>query len=173
MLSLKPFKQADFHRLKSWIKTEKELIQFAGPIFTFPLTDEQLIKYIALTDRKICSIVLDETNEVIGHCEFNFENEIPRISRILIGSPKDRNKGYGSALIQLMVKRFFEDPKVNQIDLNVFEWNQAAIKCYTNLGFTIRNTSIYPNPIENEFWGNHNMLLNREDFEKLIAANQH
>ena len=73
MIHFQPFNSTDFERLKNWLISEKELIQFAGPLFTFPLTNEQLEKYSSSDKRKIYTICLDETNEVIGHCEFNFE----------------------------------------------------------------------------------------------------
>ena len=49
MIELKPFTENDFPIFKSWIHSEEELFQFAGPIFTYPLTDEQLTKYIKMT----------------------------------------------------------------------------------------------------------------------------
>ncbi len=48
MIILQKFTSSDFELLKSWVKTEEELIQFAGTIFTFPLSDEQLKQYLEL-----------------------------------------------------------------------------------------------------------------------------
>jgi hypothetical protein len=45
MIELQNFGEEDFDRLISWIKDEDEMIQFAGPAFTYPLTREQLLKY--------------------------------------------------------------------------------------------------------------------------------
>jgi len=166
MIHFLPFDFVDFERLKSWVVSEKELIQFAGPIFTFPLTDAQLEKYSSSTKRKVYTINLDETKEVIGHCEFNFENEIPRISRVLIGDEKMRNRGIGTEIIQKMSEAFFTDSAVSKIDLNVFAWNDRAIHCYENLGFRINTTTLFELEVDGEFWENHNMVLTREDFTK-------
>lgn len=166
MINFQPFFFDDFERLRFWIPSEKELIQFAGPLFSYPLTDDQLAKYIASNDRKVYKIVLDDTNEIIGHCEFNFENGIHRISRVLIGDEKYRNRGIGTEIIVKMSKEFFEDPQLEAIDLNVFAWNDRAIKCYENIGFKINTTTIFEREIEGEKWGNHNMILLRKDFEK-------
>ena len=73
MITLLPFEETDFDRFKSWIKSPEELLQFAGPYFTFPVTDEQLKKYIADLKRRPYKIISTETNNVIGHCELNFE----------------------------------------------------------------------------------------------------
>jgi len=164
MIHFKPFDVADFERLKNWIISEKELIQFAGPIFVFPLTNEQLKKYSSSNMRKPYTITLVETSEVIGHCEFNFENDIPRISRVLIGDEKMRNRGIGTEIIRKMSEEFFSDSTVSKIDLNVFAWNDRAIHCYENLGFRINTTTVFEQEVEGKFWKNHNMVLTREDF---------
>ena len=166
MIHFQPFNSTDFERLKNWLISEKELIQFAGPLFTFPLTNEQLEKYSSSDKRKIYTICLDETNEVIGHCEFNFENQIPRISRVLIGDEKMRNRGIGTEIIRKMSETFFSDSAVSIIDLNVFAWNDRAIHCYENLGFRINTTTLFDLEVEGKFWENHNMVLTRENFNK-------
>jgi len=48
-------------------------------------------------------IIHIESGEIIGHCELNFLNEYPRLSRILIGNKQNRGLGYGAKIIQLMV----------------------------------------------------------------------
>jgi len=160
MIHFLPFDFVDFERLKSWVVSEKELIQFAGPIFTFPLTDAQLEKYSSSTKRKVYTINLDETKEVIGHCEFNFENEIPRISRVLIGDEKMRNRGIGTEIIQKMSEAFFTDSAVSKIDLNVFAWNDRAIACYKKVGFKVNNKKNSTYQFKNEEWDCFNMEIN-------------
>lgn len=164
MIHFQPFIFSDFEYLKSWIKNEKELIQFAGPLFSYPLTDDQLEKYAKSKDRKVFKIVLDK--KTIGHCEFNHENGIRRISRVLIGNEELRNKGIGTEIIVKMAKEFFKETELSAIDLNVFAWNDRAIKCYENIGFKINRTKVFEREVEGQTWENHNMVLSREDFEK-------
>lgn len=83
MIELKPFTENDFETFKSWIHSEEELFQFAGPLLPYPLTDETHTKYINLSDRKPLKVILKSTNETIGHYELNFENGKNRLSRIL------------------------------------------------------------------------------------------
>ncbi len=136
MISLQPLQESDFDTFISWIENQDYLFQFAGPIFTFPLTKEQLHKYIRDPKRKSFKVIDNETNTMIGHCEFNFENPaIPRLSRILIGDKNYRNKGYGKILVQKMTQTLLEDELINLVDLNVFDWNISAIKCYESVGF--------------------------------------
>ena len=102
MIKLEPFTENDFENLISWITSERELVQFAGPIFSYPLTKNQLNDYLTKEDLIPKKIVDIESGEVIGHCELNFLNEFPRLARILIGNKKYRGKGLGKQLVTLM-----------------------------------------------------------------------
>ena len=48
MIELKPFTENDFEIFKAWAANAEELFQFAGPVFSFPLTDEQLRNYLKM-----------------------------------------------------------------------------------------------------------------------------
>lgn len=142
MIKLYPFTENDFSIFKSWIHNEEELMQFAGAIFSYPLTDKQLTAYIKMVDRKPFKIVLKSTNQIIGHCELNFENGNNRLSRILIGQKELRGQKIGEHVVREMVNLLFQNPKITEIDLNVFNWNKAAIKCYEKVGFkTLHNNT--------------------------------
>jgi len=110
MIALEEFTENDFDRFIGWIATEEELIQFSGPLFTYPLTHSQLINYLGQKKKHPYRIRLIETNEVIGHCELNYENRIPRLSRILIGDKKLRNKGIGKYVVKAMIEEVFKQP---------------------------------------------------------------
>ncbi len=170
MIELKDFSESDFKIFKSWIKNEEELVQFAGSIFTFPLTNKQLTDYIKMSDKKPMKIVLTETDETIGHCELNFENGNNRLSRILIGSKKMRGKKIGEKVVLEMTKLLFEDTKVKKIDLNVFDWNVGAIKCYENVGFKINNKNSKIRKVNGKIWKSLNMELTKRQFEEKNAS---
>ena len=164
MISLKAFTESDFETLISWVSNEKDLFQFAGTrLFSFPLSKSQLRNYIEMTDKRPYKVVLDNTNRVIGHCEINLENDIPRLSRILIGSEIDRGKGYGKMIVLKMLDIIFKDKLITKVDLNVFDWNLGAISCYQKIGFKksdIENQTIKYNQ---ELWKSYNMIFFRRN----------
>lgn len=164
MITLLPFEEADFDRFKSWIRSPEELLQFAGPYFSFPVTDEQLKKYIDDPKRRPYKIVSTETNNVIGHCELNFERSIPRLSRILIADNTERNKGYGKKTINAMLKLLFDDNTYDQADLNVYDWNTSAIKCYEGVGFKINEGATTETSIGIETWKGLNMQITKSNW---------
>ncbi len=161
MIELQDFTDLDFDMLKSWISSEEELFQFAGPIFTHPLTNEQLRRYIDVKYRKVLKVVFTETGEHIGHCEFNSENGNNRLSRILIGNTALRGKQIGEAVVRKMVNILFENPDIKEVDLKVFEWNKAAIRCYEKVGFEIDHSKTDKFPVKDEFWVQFYMTLRR------------
>ena len=162
MIELQPFIEDDFETFKSWIESSEELFQFAGPIFMFPLTDEQLRKYIELKDKKPLKVVLLSTNETIGHCELNYENGNRRLSRILVGRKDLRGKRIGERIVYEMAKLFFQDPEVDMVDLNTFFWNKAAINCYEKVGFTINPKKSEIMSVNGNEWAKINMTLTRD-----------
>ncbi|RZK70264.1 MAG: N-acetyltransferase [Pedobacter sp.] len=164
MIALDKFSEKDFDRLISWIENEEDLIQFAGPIFQYPLSRLQLSSYLQQSKKVPLRVRLVNTGEIIGHCEINFENEIPRLSRILIGEKKMRNQGYGKMVVREMIKITFTETKSLAIDLNVFDWNLNAIACYQKMGFTTQPEKKSSMTVGKEFWTAQNMILMREHF---------
>lgn len=54
---------------------------------------------------------------------------------IIVGSPEDRGRGYGTDAIRELLRYGFEERGLGRIGLSVFEFNRPAIKAYAGLGF--------------------------------------
>ena len=158
MLKLEAFTANDFSRLIGWIYTKRELEQFAGDLFTYPLSEIQLHAYLSQEKLIAKKIVHIESGEVIGHCELNFLNEHPRLSRILIGAKQNRGLGYGVKIIQLMVDAIQKEIPSGQVELRVFGYNTNAIKLYEKEGFVIQEKhTLQFQYNDDEFWTNYYM----------------
>jgi RimJ/RimL family protein N-acetyltransferase len=164
MISLEDFEEDDFERFISWIDNEDTLVQFAGTIFNYPITNSQLTSYIKDTARTPLKVKLSESGVAIGHCELNFENAIPRLSRILIGVREFRGKGLGKLIVAQMVERLFASKDCEKVDLNVYDWNHHAIACYKKLGFEISGENKNQCPGYKN-WKSINMILTKERWE--------
>jgi len=141
MISLEKFTEADFDRLINWIKSEDELILFAGPTFKSPLTKEQLLAYIGNDTRKVFKVTNVKSKEVIGHCELNdinIHSKSARVCRMLVGDSSKRNKGYGRKILNELIRIAFKELSLNNITLKVYEKNASAVRCYENCGFEIK-----------------------------------
>ena len=168
MIELQPFAENDFDTFIAWIKNEEELFQFAGSIFTFPVTREQLTRYVTSSERKSYKVILSETKEVIGHCELNFEGGGHRLSRVLIADESQRGKGIGKKIVLEMASLFFEDATVMEVNLNVFDWNTEAMRCYEKVGFKLSNFVPKSMVVKGETWVCLNMILSRSDYNALL-----
>ena len=161
MIELESFNQGDFVVFKAWIQSEEELLQFAGRTFSYPVTDEQLVNYINTPDKRSFKVVLKATNETIGHCSLNFENGNYTLCRILVGNKELRGQKIGEQIIRKMADLLFLDPKIDKVDLNVFDFNKAAIRCYEKVGFKIDHKNTTEITVKGKPWTRLNMVLER------------
>jgi RimJ/RimL family protein N-acetyltransferase len=162
MVRLEKFGEMDYDRLIHWIDSEKDMILFSGPIFTFPVTHAQLDEYVDAGNRQIYKVIDAISNEVIGHAELNnidFAKGSARICRVLIGDPRNRNRGIGKAIIRELIRIAFDDLKLKRLELGVYDFNQSAIKCYEACGFEIEAFFRDKYKIGEEFWSTYQMCL--------------
>jgi RimJ/RimL family protein N-acetyltransferase len=140
---LESFSEADFDQLIAWSPSPEFLLQWAGPLFTFPLDRAQLEKYLAACQQEppvtLAFRAMNEANgEVIGHAELSGidrRNRSARLSRVLVGPEELRGQGFGQQVVEASLKVAFETLKLHRVDLFVFDFNRAAIGCYARVGF--------------------------------------
>lgn len=54
---------------------------------------------------------------------------------IFIGEQKVWNRGYGTDALRLILRHAFGNLGLNRVELNVFDFNVRAIRCYEKVGF--------------------------------------
>lgn len=138
LIQLEPFSTSDFDRLISWVDSPELLLTIAGTVFTYPLSAAQLHAYLADPKSNSFNIVEQDTKKVIGHAEIiTMGNGVFKIDKLLIGDTSIRGKGIGQAVINQLLNYSFSVLNAATVELNVFDWNIAAIKCYEKCGFQI------------------------------------
>lgn len=168
MIRLEEFTTDDFDRFIGWIDNETFMYQFAGPVFTYPVTEEQLSAYIADTSRKVFRVIDEDSERVIGHGEISridLRNKNARLSRILVADEEDRKKGFGTLIITELLKTGFEEMDLHRIDLGVFEFNKPAIRCYEKCGFRSEGLKRESFLIDNHYHSILNMSILRHEWE--------
>ncbi len=167
MIILEKFGRQDFDRLISWINSEELMIQFSGSIFSFPITHDQLEKYLDDSIRMVYKVILVETGETIGHCELDKidkRNRSAGICRVLIGDDKYRNKGFGKLIIKQLIRIAFSEMHLHRLHLGVFDYNTQAIRCYEECGFSKEGLLIDTTRVGNKYWSVYNMsMINRDN----------
>lgn len=175
MIDLAPFGVADFKLLQSWIDSEKTLTNWAGNLFTFPLTDRSLSWYIQDTnvygesDAFVFKALHSETLETVGHISLgglSWKNRSARISRVMI-SPDYAGKGLCKYMMKAALKIGFETLHLHRIGLGVYTHNVSAIKCYQNAGLIGEGVQKDILWTGTEYWSMLEMAILEEDWKKL------
>ena len=172
MIGLEKFHRDFYAELISWVTTEEQLMQFAGPAFNFPLTSEQLDKSLSDKNRFAFRVVNDRTNVSIGHSEIYLTDQSAYLGRILIGDVEQRGKGLGQQIVNLLLNFIFFDLYKTKVELNVFDWNIGAIKCYEKVGFVINAGKKSERKIKNEIWTAINMTIDKSKWQDLQAEKE-
>jgi len=168
MITLEPFQESDFDALISWIDTKELLVTIAGNVFTFPVTHDQLQKY--LEDNKSVSFTIRDgnSNNAIGHAEIVLATDgTCKIDKLLIGDKSQRGKGIGEQVMNELVRYAFEQLPVHTVELNVFDWNKAGIRCYEKVGFIMNPGKVMYFEVNGESWLTLNMILTRDSWNKM------
>ena len=167
MIKLEPFTQNDFTRLISWIDSEELLFQFAGLIFKFPLTSEQLENYLKDKNRQAFKVIEQENDTTIGHAEIYFTDKSnAKLCRILIGDSEFLEKRLCNKITNKLLDIAFSTAGINSVELNVFEWNLSAIKCYKSVGFKTEKRKSNITEVNGKFWKLKNMKISKEEWNK-------
>lgn len=82
-------------------------------------------------------IVRLEDNKVIGSIGLHEIDKTSRTSTfgIFIGEKSGRNKGFGTEAVRLILDYGFNYLNLNNIKLDVMEFNERAVACYKKCGF--------------------------------------
>ena len=171
MIRLEKFGREHYDDLISWVDSEEALMQFAGPLFTYPLTREQLDKSLEEPNRIAFRLVDIDSGKGIGHAEIYLLEETAKIGRILIGDMEQRGKGLCPQIVRLLLNYAFTHLNRNTIELNVFDWNLGAIRCYEKVGFTINPEKTLLRKVKDQNWTAINMRIDRSTYEQGVAAN--
>lgn len=176
MIRLESLQKEDFKKIVEWNEghSAEFLLQWAGPVYEYPLTEEQLERYFdnyVIKEKDtlfVYKIINVETSEMVGTIELNEKdrtNKIGRIGRFLIGEESYRGKGTGKEALKEAIRIGFEKLKLNKITLGVFDFNISAIRCYESVGFVIEEYKESYRKIGNDYWNLYEMGITKERWE--------
>ncbi|GAA0323803.1 GNAT family protein [Oceanobacillus sp. FSL W7-1293] len=175
MIRLEYFSEKDFNLLISWIDSPEFLMQWAGPHFNYPLDLKQLNQYIKGANEEnskvhIYKVVLNKTNETIGHISLNnidLKNRSARIGKVLLGDNNSRGKGIGQKMVTELLKIAFDNLSLHRVGLGVFDFNESAIKSYEKVGFVKEGLLRDVRKVGNEYWSLWEMSMLENEWRKM------
>jgi len=166
-IRLDKFRRDNYGDLIAWIDTEETLMQFAGPLFKFPLTSMQLDNSLSDNKRFAFRIVNNQTNLPIGHSEVYLSENTAKLGRILIGDKEQRGKGLGKEIVRMLLEFVFSKTDKEIVELNVFDWNIGAIKCYEKVGFAINPHQKLERKVKDQTWIAVNMTIDKFSYQSI------
>ncbi len=167
---LSPFNEEDYILFTKWINdydTAKYLNQY-NKIFT--LEDEkEFVEKTKSNDKIYLSIVKLDNDELIGNVSLVDIDHISKTATlgIMIGNTSEREKGYGTEAINLLLDYAFNHLNLNNIMLEVLDTNIRAKNCYSKCGFKKLGTRKQSQYLEGIYHDSDYMQILKEDFIKL------
>ncbi|WP_070120503.1 GNAT family N-acetyltransferase [Bacillus marinisedimentorum] len=174
MIKLEPLSRRDFHIIVEWNReTSPEfLIQWAGPVFSYPLTEKQLEDFLSSgsqekdTPMYFYKIVDEASGKMTGIAELgkiDLQNRSARIGRFLINQ-KDRGKGIAGLVLEKLFSYGFTELGLHKITLGVFDFNEAAIAAYEKAGMKKDGLMRDHRRVGDEYWSLYEMSILEEEW---------
>jgi diamine N-acetyltransferase len=95
-------------------------------------------------------ICLSANNQSIGTIDlFEFDEQLKQVGiGILIGEKEDRNKGYASEALKLVINYCATELKIVQLFCNIFKENKNSIRLFEKNGFQfIEERALFGKPV--------------------------
>lgn len=150
-MRLIPFTHEDYPLLVSWIPNEEFNLLWGGPLYSWPITIDQVAAQQAREE--VTSFLLVDGEVEVGFIELIKEHdEHYRLCRILIATEDARGKGYGRQLVALAMDHAKNRLGAKRLSLGVFDKNERAIQCYSSLGFQIKSREEKSRQFNGQWW---------------------
>ena len=161
-------------------------------IFTEWINDFQVTDYTGMSDQLMSldgerkyleensnleasfAIVTLDDNKLIGTVSLEDIKHTYRRATlgIFIGDKDYRSKGYGTEAIRLILDYGFNYLNLNNIKLNLMEFNERAFKCYQKCGFKEYGRRRKDNFINGRYYDTIEMDILKEEFTESYIRNK-
>lgn len=113
------------------------------------------------------TIVTLDSDKMIGTVSLENVDSINRTATlgIFIGDKDYRSKGYGTEAIKLLLEYGFKYMNLNNIKLDLMEFNERALKCYKKCGFKEYGRRRKCKFINGKYYDSISMDILAEEFE--------
>lgn len=145
LLELSPLSKEELQPILEWNRdtSPRFLCQWSGWSFQYPLTLEQLLKRLELSDSCVLKITL--SGSLIGTVELmriSREEHSATVGHFLL-DPSCTGRGYGTCALE-QVKALAAGMGLETLYLNVFSNNRPAVRCYEKAGFALTERLTLP-----------------------------
>ena len=135
LVRLRAKREEDAEMLSRWF-CDLETARLADGGAPFPQSrDEALQRVKAHAEGEFAVETLD--GRLLGDCGCYDVSKRNRCCQVgwMIGDPETRGKGYGTDMIQVLLKYLFCERNMERVMLTVFSYNDIGVRLYEKLGF--------------------------------------
>ena len=141
MVTLREFTSEDIPLLLLWAGEgdERELLLWAGPSFTYPLTEGKLRVFLETKRNSRLFIVEHEGNAsgIIELGSIDLVHRNARIQKVFIGRREARGKGLAGLAVREVIRICTEELHLHKVTLGVLAGNRIAYRTYVGMGFSV------------------------------------
>ncbi len=153
---LRKLERCDLEISITWLK-DPTVNKFLSHNFKELTIDEELqwFNSIQLSNRDmVFAIIVKDKNKYIGNCSLHRIDWVSKTCElgIVIGNKEYWNKGYGSDVINSITGFVLNKLNLANIHLNVYEYNNRAIKAYKKCGFKLIKILKENHLYDNKYW---------------------
>lgn len=138
---LREYQDDDLQYMRQWVN-DPDITANLSDNFLYPHSSyetESFFQTMAQGKAANKSFVIGarESLEYIGQIDLykiDWKNRFASLA-IVIGRKEYLGKGYGGEAIRMLQKFAFEELNLNRLELEAYEYNQSAHKCYVQCGF--------------------------------------
>jgi len=138
---LREYRRDDLPWIRQWVN-DPTIVGHLSDIFLYPHALESTEAFLESMleghpDSRGFVIADPATEAYIGQVNLDsidWKNRVGRIG-IVIGSTEHMGRGYGTEAMKLLVDFAFREMNLNRLELEVYDFNERAIRSYLKCGF--------------------------------------
>ena len=173
---LSPIRVEDVEKYTGWMN-DFETTDYTGrssQIYTVENERKWLEGSIEDKSNQIFGIVDLENDKLIGNCgiyKIDSKNRTATLG-IFIGDKEERNKGYGTETIKLLLDYGFNYLNLHEIQLDVMSFNERAIRCYEKAGFKQYGRRRESEYVNGKYYDRISMDILKSEFKESYIKNK-
>ena len=155
----------DYENLQKWIDSERTHAFWCANRLSYPITQKSFHDFLeknSMDWTDSAYVATEDNGQVVGFfCySINTEDNIGFLKFIVVDKTK-RGKGYGKEMLNLALQYAFQITGADAVQLNVFNENALAKRCYEKVGFVERNIDKNAFAYKDELWSRCNMIVSK------------
>lgn len=163
-MRIRPYIESkDYEYLEKWIDNERIHALWCANLIPYPITKESfrsVLEKNAVDWTGSAYVATENSGEIMGFfCYSVNTDDNSGFLMFVIMDSKVRGKGRGKEMLRLALQYAFDITGVDSVQINVFDENVAAKRCYEKVGFVERHVEKNVFPYKNELWSRCNMVV--------------